>query len=93
MACCGAPHRKPATAAYTPAGRGFILHKSDDGGDSWTPIPEPAGLRFGILTLLLITEGDTDTLYLGTDRGVYVYREVASGVTGRSWTAVKRALR
>ena len=75
------PLRIYAGGGNMPAGRGFVLHKSDDGGDSWTPIPEPAGFRFGILTLLLISEGDADTLYLGTDRGVYVYREVASSVS------------
>jgi photosystem II stability/assembly factor-like uncharacterized protein len=87
------PLRIYAAGAAQPAGRGFILHESDDGGVSWTPIADPAPLHFGILALLLVTDGDTDTLFAGTDRGVYRYREIVSAVVGRSWTAVKKGFR
>lgn len=76
---------------YAPPG--VVLYASDDSGMSWAAIVHPAAVRYGTWALLLVTDGATDTLFFGTDRGVYRYREIVSGVAGGSWTAVKKAFR
>jgi photosystem II stability/assembly factor-like uncharacterized protein len=91
------PQRPPlriyAAGSGSSTGLGPHLHKSDDGGISWTPIEFPVDPRYGVLTLLLLTQGNEDTLLLGTDQGVYRYRETVSSVADRSWSAAKKAFR
>jgi hypothetical protein len=93
----GIPARLPlrvyAAGSGTPVQPGVLLYVSDDGGTSWMTLQHPAPVRFGVTAFRLLTDGATDTLFLGTDYGVYRYRVTVSETTGRTWTDVKRAYR
>src|SRR5262245_4267825 len=73
--------------------RPLAVYASDDGGATWTTITHPTSIQFGVSALLLVTDGTTDTLFLGTQRGVYRYRHIVSPVDRRSWTDLKRVFR
>jgi photosystem II stability/assembly factor-like uncharacterized protein len=87
------PLRIYAAGSGTPVQPGVLLYASDDAGASWRTLSHPAPVRHGVSILLVVTGDTTDTVLLGTDRGVYRYRENVSGIEARSWTGVKRAYR
>jgi photosystem II stability/assembly factor-like uncharacterized protein len=87
------PLRIYAAGAASSPNPDVVLYESDDGGSSWRTLVHRAPVRYGVNALVLVSDSAMDMLLLGTDRGVYCYREPVSGVSGRSWTDVKKAFR
>ena len=64
-------------------GQGTGIYKSTDGGGTWTPMNE--GLASGDVASLAIDPFDPQTLFAGTDRGLFVTRN-----GGEEWSPLSR---
>ena len=82
-----------AGSSSPPHPSGIVLHKSDDGGFSWTSVAQAAPIQFGVFVLVLVSTEGVDTIWLGTDRGIYRYRQVVTAVTSQTWSGVKSRFR
>lgn len=64
------PRLFAAGAVNTDLPQDLIVHISDDVGDTWRQVGHPNGRKGGVLSTLLLADGDRDALYLGTTDGV-----------------------
>lgn len=67
---------------------GVGVYRSQDGGGTWEPVNGTASeLRGAAVTALLVDSAHGDTVYVGTENGVYVTVD-----KGDSWTAMNTGL-
>lgn len=57
----------------SPDPRPLVLHVSVDGGETWEAIVNESVQYGGVLSMRLVKNGDAETLFLGTDDGVYAF--------------------
>ncbi len=85
------PLRIYAAGGNRPAdSRGLVLYVSDDEGQSWSAVVQPAPLQFGVFELLLVERPSEDWLFVATDRGVYRYADVPTAVAPLTWSRAKQ---
>jgi photosystem II stability/assembly factor-like uncharacterized protein len=82
-----------AGANAPPDPRGVVLYASDDGGQSWISVAQPAALRYGVFDLLFVEHTGEDWLLVATDRGAYRYVDAPTAVAPFTWSRAKQLFR